>query len=169
MIMTGQALTQAQPHRRLVAFRDRLRRSAGSWVWAGAAGRGQGWQQPPVLVSGQRGAEALAVDASHLYWTAIGEGVIYEANLDGTNPQAIVSGQSGPWGVTVDASQLYWTNPVPLLAVISRTTAAFPSVKHSGVVTAGWLEMISTDTQVMHGQAVIAGTRVPVSAIPQSR
>jgi uncharacterized protein (DUF433 family) len=26
-------------------------------------------------------------------------------------------------------------------------------------------EMISTDTQVMHGQAVIAGTRVPVSAI----
>ena len=68
---------------------------------------------PRVLVSGQRGAEALAVDASHLYWTAIGEGVIYEANLDGTNPQAIVSGQSGPWGVAVDASQLYWTNPGP--------------------------------------------------------
>ena len=35
----------------------------------------------------------------------------------------------------------------------------------TGVVTADWLEMISTDTQVMHGQAVIAGTRVPVSAI----
>ena len=32
-------------------------------------------------------------------------------------------------------------------------------------MTADWLEMISTDTQVMHGQAVIAGTRVPVSAI----
>ena len=42
---------------------------------------------------------------------------------------------------------------------------AFPSVKHTGVVTADWLEMISTDIQVMHGQAVIAGTRVPVSAI----
>ena len=35
----------------------------------------------------------------------------------------------------------------------------------TGVVTADWLEMISTDTQVMYGQAVIAGTRVPVSAI----
>jgi len=27
---------------------------------------------PRVLVSGQRGAEALAVDASHLYWTNTG-------------------------------------------------------------------------------------------------
>jgi hypothetical protein len=36
---------------------------------------------------------------------------------------------------------------------------AFPSVKHTGAVTADWLEMISTDTQVMHGQTVIAGTR----------
>ena len=42
---------------------------------------------------------------------------------------------------------------------------AFPSVKHTRVVTADWLEMISTDTRVMHGQAVIAGTRVPVSVI----
>ena len=32
-------------------------------------------------------------------------------------------------------------------------------------VTAEQLEMISTDPQVMHGQAVIAGTRVPVSVI----
>jgi uncharacterized protein (DUF433 family) len=36
---------------------------------------------------------------------------------------------------------------------------------HTGVVTADQLEMISTDPQVMHGQAVIAGTRVPVSVI----
>jgi uncharacterized protein (DUF433 family) len=32
-------------------------------------------------------------------------------------------------------------------------------------VTAEQLEMISSDPQVMHGQAVIAGTRVPVSVI----
>jgi len=32
-------------------------------------------------------------------------------------------------------------------------------------VTAEQLEMISTDPQVMHGQAVLAGTRVPVSVI----
>jgi uncharacterized protein (DUF433 family) len=33
------------------------------------------------------------------------------------------------------------------------------------VVTAEQLELISTDPQVMHGQAVLAGTRVPVSVI----
>jgi uncharacterized protein (DUF433 family) len=32
-------------------------------------------------------------------------------------------------------------------------------------VTADRLEMISADPRVMHGQAVIAGTRVPVSVI----
>jgi uncharacterized protein (DUF433 family) len=32
-------------------------------------------------------------------------------------------------------------------------------------VTADQLEMISADPRVMHGQAVIAGTRVPVSVI----
>ncbi len=32
-------------------------------------------------------------------------------------------------------------------------------------MTADQLEMISTDPGVMHGQAVIAGTRVPVSVI----
>ena len=36
---------------------------------------------------------------------------------------------------------------------------------HTVVVTADQLEMISTDPGVMHGQAVIAGTRVPVSVI----
>jgi uncharacterized protein (DUF433 family) len=32
-------------------------------------------------------------------------------------------------------------------------------------MTSEQLEMISTDPEVMHGQAVIAGTRVPVSVI----
>jgi len=36
-----------------------------------------------------------------------------------------------------------------------------PPARHTGVV----LEMISADPQVTHGQAVIAGTRVPVSVI----
>ena len=43
---------------------------------------------------------------------------------------------------------------------------AFPPLTgHTRGVTADQLEMISTDPGVMHGQAVIAGTRVPVSAI----
>jgi uncharacterized protein (DUF433 family) len=43
---------------------------------------------------------------------------------------------------------------------------AFPrTAGQTETVTAEQLEMISTDPQVMHGQAVIAGTRVPVSVI----
>ena len=40
-----------------------------------------------------------------------------------------------------------------------------PSARHTGVVNARQLEIISTDPMVMHGQAVIAGTRVPISVI----
>jgi uncharacterized protein (DUF433 family) len=36
---------------------------------------------------------------------------------------------------------------------------------HTGNVTTEQLQMISADPHVMHGQAVIAGTRVPVSVI----
>ena len=43
--------------------------------------------------------------------------------------------------------------------------AFLSSAGHTGVVTADQLEMLSTDPRVMHGQAVIAGTRVPVSVI----
>ena len=50
-------------------------------------------------------------------------------------------------------------------SVIWMVFAFLSPAGHTGVVTADQLEMISTDPQVMHGQAVIAGTRVPVSVI----
>jgi sugar lactone lactonase YvrE len=58
---------------------------------------------------------AVAVDASQLYWANStdfwpGNGAIWRANLDGSNPQAIVYGQNNPVGMAVDASHLYWAN-----------------------------------------------------------
>jgi hypothetical protein len=56
----------------------------------------------------------LAVDANYLYWTNFerleGDGTIWRANLDGTNPLQLVQGQNAPRGVAVDASHLYWAN-----------------------------------------------------------
>ena len=59
---------------------------------------------------------AVAVNASHLYWTTADDGnldpnsgTIVEANLDGSNPQTIATGQSFPEGVAVNASHLYWS------------------------------------------------------------
>lgn len=43
--------------------------------------------------------------------------------------------------------------------------ACHPRARHTGVVATDQLKMISTDLRVMHGQAVIAGTRVPASVI----
>jgi uncharacterized protein (DUF433 family) len=43
--------------------------------------------------------------------------------------------------------------------------AVLPSAGQTRGVTAEQLELISSDPQVMHGQAVLGGTRVPVSVI----
>jgi uncharacterized protein (DUF433 family) len=46
-----------------------------------------------------------------------------------------------------------------------RRLAPAERTGQTGVMTSEQLEMISTNPHVMHGQAVIAGTRVPVSVI----
>jgi len=48
---------------------------------------------------------------------------------------------------------------------IGSVVAVVAPTGHTGGVTAEQLELISTDPQVMHGQAVLVGTRVPVSVI----
>jgi len=63
---------------------------------------------PQVLVSGQKGAEGLAVDASHLYWTNFGNATIDEADLDGSSPHVIETGVLSH-GVAVGPRNLYWT------------------------------------------------------------
>ena len=42
----------------------------------------------------------VAVDSSHLYWGG-GDGTIWEANPDGSNPHLIDSSESFPAGVAV--------------------------------------------------------------------
>ncbi len=42
---------------------------------------------------------------------------------------------------------------------------SLPMARKLGIVTSDQSQMISADPQVMHGQAVIAGTWVPVSVI----
>ena len=58
-----------------------------------------------VIASGQKSPEAVAVDASHLYWTNFGAGTIMEASLDGTGAKAIASGQGRAVGVAVGRSE----------------------------------------------------------------
>lgn len=58
----------------------------------------------------------MAVDKNHVYWTNNeGDGTVWEAGLDGSNPTQIISGQLLPTGVAVDSS----TSTGLLLAAIA--------------------------------------------------
>ena len=48
---------------------------------------------------------------SHMYWTALEEGIIYRASLDGSNVEALVTGVVFPFGLALDVAggQMYWT------------------------------------------------------------
>jgi hypothetical protein len=57
----------------------------------------------------------VTVDPGHLYWVNYGDGTIWRANLDGTNPHAIIGGQYRPGWVAVGSwvplpRFLYWAN-----------------------------------------------------------
>jgi len=57
---------------------------------------------------------AVAVDASHLYWTSVpgaNDGAIWVIGLDGSNIHTIVTGQGVIMGgLAVDADHIYWTS-----------------------------------------------------------
>ena len=96
---------------------------------------------PRVLVSGQSGAEALAVDASHIYWTNTSNGTISEANTDGSNPHviAVVTCRTG-WQLTPATS----TGPPSVRARSMRPTWTVPTPRPSLAARAargGWRSM----------------------------
>jgi hypothetical protein len=63
-----------------------------------------------LLASRQNGPVALAVDATHAYWTNNGAGTVMRAPLYGGLPATIASQQSGPQSIAVDSANLYWAN-----------------------------------------------------------
>jgi hypothetical protein len=57
---------------------------------------------PETIVTGQSVPVALAVDATHIYWSNFGNNTIWRANLvGGTNPQQLISGQNNPVAIAV--------------------------------------------------------------------
>ena len=50
---------------------------------------------------------------SHMYWTSPEAGIIYRANLDGSNAEVLVTGLNYPLSLALDGagSQMYWISP----------------------------------------------------------
>lgn len=71
---------------------------------------------PTKLASGQSEPDAIAVDASSVYWVNWGtldkqrkDGTIMKVPVGGGTVTQLASGQHFPWGLAVDATSVYWT------------------------------------------------------------
>jgi hypothetical protein len=65
---------------------------------------------PANLANDQQGATAMALDASYVYWTNLGDGSIRVVAKQGGAWGAIATGEKEPQGIAVDDSGVYWTN-----------------------------------------------------------
>jgi hypothetical protein len=92
---------------------------AGCGGGSGAAGPGAGGTgglgsaAPIVLASGERGAWAIAVDATSVYWTNQDARTVMKAPIDGGPPVVLATRPSAaqiPWDVTVAGGAVYWND-----------------------------------------------------------
>ena len=51
---------------------------------------------------------AIALDATHVYWTKTADSAIGRAGLDGSEPEEFISDAGNPGDLALDASNLYW-------------------------------------------------------------
>ncbi|MHB8492317.1 MAG: NHL repeat-containing protein [Solirubrobacteraceae bacterium] len=106
---------------------------------------------------------AIAVDASHVYWTNSESGEIGRANLNGThaNPSFITRGGTG---IAVDAHHIYWANSYTSATTISIARANLDGthVNNSfcaiGKVKEGYVTGIAVDSRHIYWTTREAGT-----------
>lgn len=85
-----------------------VERGSGSVVELAAGG-----STPVVLANGPPGADAIVLDAQHVYWTSIGgTGTVMRVDRDGGSPLTLASGQASPSDLAVDSQWVYWSNGV---------------------------------------------------------
>ncbi|WP_437285086.1 hypothetical protein [Sorangium sp. So ce406] len=80
--------------------------AGGSLDGSDGAGGAPAPRVPVVLASGPTEPTSMAVDATHIYWTAGDE--VLKLPLDGGSPIALASGFYPGKGIALDADHVYW-------------------------------------------------------------
>ena len=76
----------------------------------------------PTLLAAKQYAQALALDATRVYWTTqLGE--VRSASLTGGDITSLVTGETRPWAIAVDATSVYWIEEQGLTAGAVRKAA----------------------------------------------
>ena len=68
---------------------------------------------PTTLASPGRIPNAIAVDATSIYWLTEQQrngGTVMKVPLAGGTPTTLASAQAAPVGIAVDATSVYWVN-----------------------------------------------------------
>jgi hypothetical protein len=60
--------------------------------------------------SGEARPSAVAVDDTHVYWTAEDGGLVRRVAKAGGMPETLASGQTGPFAIAVNSRAVYWLN-----------------------------------------------------------
>jgi hypothetical protein len=67
------------------------------------------------MVEGQNQPQAIAADATNIYWTNYGDvngdgnGTVMKLPLQGGTPTVIASQQGHPYAIAVDSTSVYWS------------------------------------------------------------
>ena len=62
-----------------------------------------------AIASAQRGAHAIALDTSHVYWTNDVGNQVMRALKAGRSSELLAADQNNAFGLALDATHLYWT------------------------------------------------------------
>lgn len=63
-----------------------------------------------TLASGQADPDAIAVDATSVYWIDQHDGTVMKVPLGGGTTTTLASGQNAPRCIAVDSKSVYWTD-----------------------------------------------------------
>lgn len=70
----------------------------------------RGEAEPVVLASDQAAPWGVALDPSHVYWTALLDGTVCRVPREGGAVEVLARGQHGPRGLAVTRDALYWVS-----------------------------------------------------------